>query len=117
MFFDNAPIIIIVGSPTDAEDQQEYIKDINKSLSDYASKQSLAADKSVNDVVKAVDFSSDTDARCYLASPSEALSSVDQQNAVYLLSIRNLLLIFLLIFCVYLASKMIRKVIFNYFKK
>lgn len=63
-----------------------------------------------------VDFSSTTDARLYTCQTSSAVDSIDAQSLTYLLDIRNLLLLFLLVwFSVYII-RMIKKTIIKFMK-
>lgn len=63
-----------------------------------------------------VDFSSDTDATLYTVGVEAAPTTCAQQSTTYLLDIRNILLIFLLIyFCITIYSKL-KTTLINYTK-
>lgn len=63
-----------------------------------------------------VDFSSSTDARLYTCQTSSAVDSIDAQSLTYLLDIRNLLLLFLLVWFSIYIIRMIKKTIIKFMK-
>lgn len=63
-----------------------------------------------------VDFSSTTDARLYTCQTSSAVDSIDAQSLTYLLDIRNLLLLFLLVWFSIYIIRMIKKTIIKFMK-
>lgn len=62
-----------------------------------------------------VEYGEETDTTCYVSSPDAAPTSSAQQSAIWLLEIRNILLIFVLgYFCLIFYSK-IKNTFINFF--
>lgn len=62
-----------------------------------------------------VEYSEDTDITCYVSTPDAAPTSSGQQSAIWLLEIRNILLIFVLgYFCLIFYSKL-KNLFINFF--
>lgn len=62
-----------------------------------------------------VEYGEETDTTCYVSQPSAAPTSSGQQSAIWLLEIRNILLIFVLgYFCLIFYSKL-KNLFINFF--
>lgn len=63
-----------------------------------------------------VDFSTSTDARLYTCQTSSAINSIDAQTLTYMLDIRNILLLFLLLWFSIYIIRMIKKTVVKFMK-
>lgn len=62
-----------------------------------------------------IDFASETDSTLYTVETTEPVLTLNQQNFVYLLEIRNLLLIFLLSWVLFKVHGLLKNLFYTYF--
>lgn len=87
-------------SPTDSDISEKIVEAVNRTLENN------------NDVVE---FSSETDSTLYVTDPTAAPTSSAQQSTIYLLEIRNILLIFLFSWFLLTIYSKLKNLIINYF--
>lgn len=103
---------ILFASPSDASYNDIY-NAVYDALNDFYNDYN---DDVFNDNVKdsVLDFDDSTDDKLYTVGVQAPLSSLEEQNTAYLLDVRNLLLIFLLIWFVYTFYSKLKHVIFRF---
>ncbi len=62
-----------------------------------------------------IEYDVDTDTTCYVSSPTDAPTSSAQQSAIWLLEIRNILLIFVLGYFTLIFYSKIKNTFLNFF--
>lgn len=94
-------------TPTDSTLSKQIVDAVNKTLEE--SSRSVYADNEV------VDFDSSTDDNLYTVTPADAPTSSVQQQTIFLLEIRNILLIFLFSWFILTIYSKLKNLIINYF--
>ena len=110
---ENATRVIVDNFPQVQNVRVNNLNSIDYSSITDAIEESERAEDSNNDLVE---FASSTDSRLYTATVESSLGSTSEQTVAYILDIRNILLLFLLIwFSIYLIN-MIKKTVIKFMK-